>query len=73
MADSVANDIMAAQKRLNRRVLGKSGVSGTAIGQRSGAPCLVVYVSDERGAKSTPKSVDGFKVVVEKSGAFGRL
>jgi hypothetical protein len=66
-------DIKAAQRALDSKVLGRKGVSGTAIGQRGGAPCLLVYVSDAQGATGVPRTVDGFSVVIETTGSFRRL
>lgn len=69
----MAGDIESAQKSLNAKVLGKKGVSGTAIGMKGGGPCLKVYVSDAAAGRSVPKKVGGFPVVVETTGAFRRL
>lgn len=66
----MTGDVVAAQKELNRKVLGTTGVTGTAIGEKGGKPCLKVYVS---GDAKVPKSVGGFSVVVEKVGEFRRL
>lgn len=67
-------DIKAAQRQLNRKVMGKPGVAGTAIGERTpGEACLKVYVSDDGARKAVPRSVGGFPVVVEKSGKFRKL
>ena len=66
-------DIKAAHRKLTSKVMGRAGVSGTAIGQRGGKPCLKVYVSDTEAGSSIPGSVGGFPVVVEKTGGFRRL
>ena len=66
-------DIKAAHKELTARVMGKPGVSGTAIGLHGGKPCLLVYLSDKDAGKSVPRSVKGFRVVTEVSGGFRRL
>jgi hypothetical protein len=63
----------AAQRKLTARVMGRPGVTGTAIGERGGKPCLKVYVSERDVAKTLPRSVDGFKVLVEVTGTFRRL
>jgi hypothetical protein len=63
----------AAQRKLTSKVMGRPGVSGTAIGERGGKVCLKVYVSDDKAGKNLPRSVDGFRVVVEVTGAFKRL
>ncbi|MGD8361035.1 MAG: hypothetical protein PVJ04_06360 [Gemmatimonadota bacterium] len=62
-----------AHQRLTDRVMGRPGVSGTAIGERGGKPCLKVYVSDTGAKKTIPRSQDGFPVVVEVSGRFKAL
>lgn len=62
-----------AHRELAGRVMGRAGVSGTAIGKKGGKPCLKVYVSDSSAANKVPKSVGGFRVVVEKTGAFRKL
>jgi len=63
----------AAQRALTAQVLGRPGVTGTAIGEEGGKPCLKVYLSDEAAAKGLPGSVAGFKVVPEIAGPFRRL
>ena len=63
----------AAQRKLAARVMGRPGVIGTAIGERGGKPCLKVYVTDRDAAKTLPRTVDGFRVVAEGTGAFKRL
>ena len=45
----------AARRELTNRVMGKPGVSGTAVGERGGKPCLVVMVSDGSLKKVLPK------------------
>ncbi len=39
------NDLISAQEALNKKVLSRPGVTGTAIGLHGGKPCLKVYVS----------------------------
>ena len=62
-----------AQQELTDRVMGWKGVSGTAIGERKGKPCLIVYVSDSAVGKRLPQTQSGFPVVMEVAGPFGRL
>ena len=64
--------IEEAHQRLSRRVLGLPGVSGTAIGIASGKPCLKVYLArrTEEALKAIPRTVEGFPVVIEKTGPF---
>lgn len=73
MRGESGGDLAKARRQLTDRVMGKPGVSGTAVTERNGKPCLVVYVSDEKGEKAVPGSVGGFPVVVERSGPFRRL
>lgn len=65
--------LKAALRELTSRVMGRRGVSGTAIGERGGRPCLKVYVTDPAAGRSVPGSVRGYPVVVERSGPFERL
>jgi len=53
--------------------MGRPGVTGTAIGERGGKPCLKVYVADRDVVKTIPRTVDGFRVVVEVTGRIRRL
>jgi hypothetical protein len=69
----VSADIKAAHRELTKAVMGRPGVSGTAIGLHDGEPCLVVYLSEEGAGKSVPRSVKGFPVVTKLSGGFRRL
>ncbi len=69
----MGSDIKTAQRELNGKVMGRPGISGTAIGERGGKPCLTVYVSDSKSGGSVPKRVGGYPVVVEKTGGFQRL
>lgn len=69
----MGDDLKAARRELDERVLGREGVSGTAIGERRGKPCLKVYVSDAAAGRSVPKKVGGYPVVVETTGPFRRL
>ena len=62
--------LQAAHKKLTDKVMGRPGVSGTAIGEQDGKPCLKVYLSDAGAKKAIPRSQDGFPVVVEVSGRF---
>lgn len=63
----------AAHRDLTARVMGRSGITGTAIGEEGGKPCLKVYLSDERAAKNLPESVGGYRVVAEIAGPFRPL
>ena len=65
--------IEAAQQKLAGKVMGKPGVVGTAIGERGGKACLMVYVSDSAAARKIPGTVGGFRVVVTNTGRIERL
>jgi len=67
------SDIKVAHRKLTSVVMGKPGISGTAIGQDSSGPCLKVYVTDASVRSSVPKSVEGFKVIVEQTEVFRRF
>lgn len=69
----MADDLKAAHRQLTAQVMGRRGVSGTAIGERGGKPCLKVYVTDAWAGRSVPKRVGGYPVVVETTGPFERL
>jgi len=68
----VSGDVKAALSELNRKVLGKPGVSGTAVGESGGTPCLLVYLSDAGARKGIPGRVAGIPVKVEVTGPFKR-
>ena len=63
-------DVKAALAELNRKVLGRPGVSGTAVGESGGAPCLLVYLADAAARKGIPTRVGGVRVKVEVTGPF---
>jgi hypothetical protein len=69
----VAGDLRAAHRELTAKVMGRPGVTGTAIGERGGKPCLKVYIDGSDPRPSLPGSVGGFPVVIEKTGGFKRL
>lgn len=63
----------AAQRKLAAQVMGRPGVVGTAIGEKGGEPCLMVYLADDRAGKAVPRTVGGFPVEVEVTGSIRRL
>ena len=69
----MGGDLKAAHLELTAKVMEKDGVSGTAIGERSGRPCLKVYVRDREAGRGVPREVAGFPVDVEVTGSFRRL
>jgi hypothetical protein len=66
----MARDAASALRDLTRSVMGRPGVSGTALGEKRGKPCLKVYVSDPSVTGSLPKAFEGYPVVIETTGAF---
>lgn len=62
-----------AHRELTKQVMGRPGVTGTAIGTRKGEPCLKVYVDGTSGRPDVPGRVRGFPVVVEEAGPFRPL
>ena len=60
----------AAHRELTNRVMDRPGVTGTAIGESGGKPCLKVYVVDEAARHALPKRIGGFRVVIKMSGNF---
>ena len=71
----MAEGIKDAHKRLSRRLMGRPGVVGTAIGLAAGKPCIKVYVARDvgRGGPGIPRSFEGHRVVVEQTGTIRRL
>ena len=68
----MSGDVKAALSELNGKVLGKPGVTGTAVGESGGSPCLLVYLSDASARASVPNRVAGVPVKVEVTGSFKR-
>ena len=70
----MSGSVDRAQDRLNRRVMGIKGVTGTAQGLRGGKPCIKVYLEedDARLRARLPRSVDGVPVDVEVTGKIRR-
>ncbi len=60
----------AALKALSRKVMGRPGVTGTAIGEDGGAPVLLVFVRSHEARDAVPDTMNGFPVRVEVTGAF---
>ena len=66
----MSGDVKGALAELNRKVLGKPGVSGTAVGGTEAKPVLMVYLSEASAGKLVPSRVAGVPVKVEVSGPF---
>ncbi len=69
----MSGDIKAAHRKLTDKVMGKPGVTGTAIGMQGGKPCLMVYLNEKGAGRSVPRAVGGFPVVTEVTGSFRRV
>ena len=71
----MAVSIEDAHRRLSRKVMGRPGVVGTAIGVTGGKPCLQVYLAGGGGEEKAriPGSCKGYRVVIEKTGTIRRL
>ncbi len=70
----MAASIEDAHRQLSRKVMGRPGVVGTAIGVAAGKPCLKVYLASGGGGEvRIPRSCGGYRVVVEKTGTIRRL
>lgn len=66
----MSDELKAAHRELTERVMGRPGVSGTAIGERGGEACLKVYVADPSTVGRLPSKVRGYPVVTETAGPF---
>lgn len=64
----MSGDVKAAHRELTAKVMGRPGVTGTAVGERGGGPCLKVYVESSEAGKGVPDRVRGVPVVVEVTG-----
>ena len=66
----MSGDIEEAHRLLPDRVISKPGVTGTAIGQKNGQPCIKVYVesNDRRVLDAIPSAFRAFSVGVEGPG-----
>jgi hypothetical protein len=58
----------AAHRKLTDQVMDRPGVMGTAIAERGGSHCLVVYLEDRKAGRGIPRKVGGFPVVKEVTG-----
>lgn len=65
---SLDPNLKKAHEKLTRKVMGRPGIAGTAVGERGGKSCLLVYLKSRGAGKDVPRSVDGFPVVTEVSG-----
>lgn len=68
--DSPVSGLEEAHAELTERVMGREGVSGTAIGRREGEPCLLVYLAEASAKVELPERVGGYPVVAEVTGRF---
>ncbi|HWO40832.1 MAG TPA: hypothetical protein VNO43_03410 [Candidatus Eisenbacteria bacterium] len=73
--DSAAAQIEQVLERHNERLLSIPDVTGTAIGERDGRPCILVFVVKKTPElmKKIPSTLEGFQVVVEETGTIRPL
>lgn len=65
-------DLKAALTELTRQVMGRPGVTGTALGQNDGKPCLLVYLVSPSAARGIPERLRGVPVRTEVTGRITR-
>jgi hypothetical protein len=65
-------DLKAALAELTQQVMGRPGVTGTALGQNDGKPCLLVYLVSTDAARGIPGRVRGVPVHTEVTGRLRR-
>jgi hypothetical protein len=72
MAKSTLQDVL---KKNTDFLLSIPGVTGVAIGESEGKPCILVLVAkkDDPAIAKIPSQLEGFPVVVEETGAIHRL
>ncbi|MGH2936540.1 MAG: hypothetical protein ACRDPE_00275 [Solirubrobacterales bacterium] len=63
---------VAVKERHEDELLKDDSVQGVGVGEHSGRPAILVYVthSASRVKPSIPNSIEGVPVVVEESGGF---
>lgn len=68
----MAPSVHAVLQRHLRRLLAAPGVTGVAVGERDGRPCITVYIDPAVADPPTglPATLVGFPVVVEPTGPF---
>ena len=52
------------------RLLALPGVIGVAEGEADGAPCIVVFVASDAPPPQLPAVIEGYLVVVRRTGAL---
>jgi hypothetical protein len=65
-------NLKAALSELTQKVMGRPGVTGTALGQNDGKPCLLVYLVSSSAARGIPNSIRGVPVRTEVTGRIRR-
>lgn len=65
--------LQAAHLELTKQIMDRPGVNGTAISERDGEPCIVVYLKTRAAGRDIPGSVEGFRVLKEVTGDIRAL
>lgn len=68
--DTAAGGLAAVLARHAPRLMALAGVAGVGEGRHGGRPCIVVYLAHDADSAGIPASLDGFAVIVERSGRF---
>ncbi len=70
-----AKSIQQVQEEHSEHLMSLPGVVGTAIGEADGKPCIKVFVTEKTAEieKGVPDSLEGYPVVIEKTGEFKAL
>lgn len=51
-------------------LMGLPGVIGVGEGVTGDKKCLVVFIADDEAEAAIPETIEGYPVVIEKSGTF---
>lgn len=65
-------DLKPALAELTEQVMGRRGVTGTALGQNDGKPCLLVYLTSSSAAQGIPGRMRGVPVRTDVTGRIRR-
>ncbi len=70
---SAPGNLESARRALTKRLMGRPGVAGAAIGESDGRPCLVVYLDAAQGGRDVPSRFRGYAVVKKETGEIRAL